>query len=195
MKLNNFIHEDYIADLNICDGLIKWFHSNKKYHHKGALGSTDGTIEVDIKKKHSTDISFNIEESAEVAVVADYNKELQIILDRYLEIYHFASMVDTFKIVETVNIQYYKPTEGYRTFHSERTSKAYDMMRYLVFQTYLNTVEDAGETEFFYQQYKCKAVKGKTLIWPVNWTHSHRGIVSPTEDKYIITGWYSFDNI
>ena len=78
MKLNNFIHEDYIADLNICDGLIKWFHSNKKYHHKGAFGSVDGTPEVDIKKKHSTDISFDIEEAAEVAVVAAYNKELQI---------------------------------------------------------------------------------------------------------------------
>ena len=190
--MNNFIHEDYIADVNICDGLIKWFHSNKEYHHKGALGSVDGTPEVDIKKKHSTDFSFDYEKNSIAGVVASYNKELQIILDRYLEIYHFASMVDAFKIVEPVNIQHYKPTEGYRTFHSERTSKPYDMMRYLVFQTYLNTVEDAGETEFFYQQYKCKAVKGKTLIWPVDWTHTHRGIVSPTEDKYLITGWFSF---
>ena len=128
-------------------------------------------------------------------MVADYNKELQIILNRYLDIYSFASKVDTFKIVEDVNIQHYKPTEGYRTFHCERTSKIIYMMRYLVFQTYLNTVEDGGETEFFYQQYKCKAVKGKTLIWPVDWTHTHRGIVSPTEDKYIITGWFSFDSI
>ena len=67
------------------------------------------------------------------------------------------------------------------------------LCRHLVFQTYLNTVEDGGETEFIYQQYKCKAVKGKTLIWPADWTHSHRGIISPTEDKYIITGWYTFD--
>ena len=195
VKLNNFIHEDYIADVNICDELIKWYHRNKKYHYKGALGSDSAGYEVDIKKKHSTDFSFDNDKNATTGVVADYNKELQIILNRYLDIYSFASKVDTFKIVEDVNIQHYKPTEGYRTFHCERTSKVLDMMRYLVFQTYLNTVEDGGETEFFYQQYKCKAVKGKTLIWPVDWTHTHRGIVSPTEDKYIITGWFSFDSI
>ncbi len=176
--MNNFIHEDYIADLNICDGLIKWFHSNKKYHHKGAFGSVDGTPEVDIKKKHSTDISFDIEEAAEVAVVAAYNKELQIILDRYLEIYHFASMVDTFKIVETVNIQHYKPTEGYRTFHSERTSKAYDMMRYLVFQTYL-----------FLPFFLLLAVKRKQhqMIFSL-------GLLNTRDRKYL-TGWHAMPAI
>ena len=190
--MNNFIHEDYIADVNICDGLIKWYHRNKKYHYKGVLGSESGGKEIDITRKHSTDFSFENEKTATVGVVDAYNKELQIILNRYLDIYSFANKVDPFKIIERVNIQHYKPTEGYRTFHCERGSKTRYLMRYLVFQTYLNTVEDGGETEFFYQQYKCKAVKGKTLIWPVDWTHTHRGIVSPTEDKYIITGWYSF---
>jgi len=34
--------------------------------------------------------------------------------------------------------------------------------------------------------------KGLTLIWPADWTHHHRGVVSPTQEKYIITGWFSF---
>ena len=34
--------------------------------------------------------------------------------------------------------------------------------------------------------------KGLTLIWPADWTHVHRGIVSASEEKYIITGWFSF---
>ena len=58
--------------------------------------------------------------------------------------------------------------------------------------TYLNDVDDGGETEFLYQDVKTKAVKGKTVIFPVEWTHTHRGIPSPTQDKYIITGWFSF---
>ena len=189
VKLSNFIHEDYIADLNICDELIEWFHANKKMHRTGAFKKG-----IDDKQKMSRDFSFNFdEESNKEKVVASYGVELQTILERFLQINSFANQVEPFGIKETVNIQYYKPYGGYRALHCERAGVKTTMARHLVFQTYLNTVEDGGETEFFYQQYKCKAVKGKTLIWPVDWTHSHRGIVSPTEEKYIITGWYSFE--
>ena len=51
---------------------------------------------------------------------------------------------------------------------------------------------DAGETEFFHQKIKVKPQKGLTIIWPAEWTHTHRGIVSPTQTKYIMTGWYNF---
>ena len=57
---------------------------------------------------------------------------------------------------------------------------------------YLNDVEDEGETEFYYQKLKVKPKKGLTLIWPADWTHTHRGIPSKTQEKYIATGWYSF---
>ena len=193
--MNNFIHEDYIADVNICDELIKWFHSNKKFHISGGVwGKEEPYIDPMVKK--STDLSFNLDKNMKkVKAVASYNHELAIILERYLAGYQFANKVEAFRINESVNIQYYKPNEGYRQFHGERDGNKLTIKRHLVFQTYLNTVEDGGETEFFYQQYKCKAVKGKTLIWPVDWTHTHRGIVSPTQDKYIITGWYSFDQI
>ena len=58
--------------------------------------------------------------------------------------------------------------------------------------TYLNDVSDGGETEFFHQKLKVKPVKGKTVLWPTDFTHLHRGITSPTEDKYIATGWFNF---
>jgi len=59
--------------------------------------------------------------------------------------------------------------------------------------TYLNDVDDAGQTEFFYQQVKIKPIKGLTLFWPADWTHTHRGVTSLTQTKYITTGWYSFN--
>ena len=34
--------------------------------------------------------------------------------------------------------------------------------------------------------------KGLTVIWPSEWTFTHRGIKAVKEDKYIITGWYVF---
>jgi hypothetical protein len=58
--------------------------------------------------------------------------------------------------------------------------------------TYLNDVTDDGETEFYYQQVKFQPKKGLTVIWPADWTHTHRGIASMTQDKYIVTGWYNF---
>jgi hypothetical protein len=58
--------------------------------------------------------------------------------------------------------------------------------------TYLNDVTDQGETEFFHQQIKIKPQKGLTVIWPADWTYTHRGIPSPTQEKFIITGWLSF---
>ena len=36
------------------------------------------------------------------------------------------------------------------------------------------------------------AKKGKTLIWPTDFTHTHRGVISLSKEKYIITGWLSF---
>jgi hypothetical protein len=31
--------------------------------------------------------------------------------------------------------------------------------------------------------------KGLTLIWPADWTFTHRGVPSPTQEKIITTGW------
>ena len=58
--------------------------------------------------------------------------------------------------------------------------------------TYLNDVEKGGGTEWIHQKLKVKPEKGKTVIWPAEWTHTHRGIVAPKETKYIATGWYGY---
>ena len=63
--------------------------------------------------------------------------------------------------------------------------------RHLVFMTYLNDVPDGG-TEWYYQQRYVPAQRGYTVIWPADWTFHHRGRVSNTEEKMIITGWFNF---
>jgi len=57
--------------------------------------------------------------------------------------------------------------------------------------TYLNDVDEGG-TEFKNQKIKLPARKGLTTIWPTDWTHTHRGVISKTQDKYIITGWFNY---
>ena len=58
--------------------------------------------------------------------------------------------------------------------------------------TYLNDVIDGGETEWYYQNIKIKPERGLTVIWPSDWTFTHRGNTSPTQTKYIATGWFNF---
>ena len=86
-----------------------------------------------------------------------------------------------------------KPGEGFLKFHFENQYPKLHT-RHLVFMTYLNNVDKGGETEFLYQNVKFKPKKGLTLIWPTDWTHTHRGCPCK-KTKYIITGWYGFQNI
>ncbi len=58
--------------------------------------------------------------------------------------------------------------------------------------TYLNDIKEGGETEWYYQKLKVKPKKGLTVIWPADWTFTHRGITAKKEHKYIITGWINF---
>ena len=70
------------------------------------------------------------------------------------------------------------------------------MKRVLAWMFYLNTVTDDGGTYFDNYDLTLNAVEGRCVIWPAYWTHMHRGIVSKTESKYIVTGWFSFiDNV
>ena len=55
---------------------------------------------------------------------------------------------------------------------------------------YLNTVTDKGGTEFPYQHIITPAIKGNLIIWPAEFTHPHRGVISPTQKKCIVTGWF-----
>jgi len=89
-------------------------------------------------------------------------------------------------------VQKTEPGQGYHIWHCESSTRAFSN-RILAWTLYLNDVEDGGETEFYYQKLKVKPRKGLTLIWAADWTHTHRGIPSPTEEKYIITGWFNYN--
>ena len=56
--------------------------------------------------------------------------------------------------------------------------------------TYLNDVPDGG-TMFKYQKIITPAKKGSTVIWPAGFTHTHKGQISHTKEKFIVTGWWS----
>tara|TARA_B100000287_G_C20277909_1_gene640763 strand:- start:44 stop:628 length:585 start_codon:yes stop_codon:yes gene_type:complete len=180
--METFIHETMLDDISICDGLIDYHNNSIEYKNKGSTLSGMG------KDKISTDVP--IYPGSHHATVAMYIQELFGIVGGYLENYGISDKI-RLTMKEPINLQHYAPNEGFFAWHFERSCYQ-SHQRALVFMTYLNDVNDGGETEFHFQKQKIKPVKGKTVIWPTDFTHLHRGVTSPTEHKYIATGWFSF---
>lgn len=185
--MEKFIYKYYIKDKNLCDRLIDYHRLNSEYKFAGSVGKG---VDEDVKK--SIDVTFfNCSNHPDIL---SYFKELQVGIDNYFSKYKLTGYIKTDL---GSNIQYYPPGGGFKVWHWERDG-AHNFRgeitynRCLVFMTYLNDVTDGGETEWYYQKVKVKPRKGLTVIWPSDFTHLHRGIVSPTQEKYIVTGWFVF---
>lgn len=169
----------------ICDDMISYFNNNKNKWIEGATG-VDHRIDKNVKD--SFDMSISRENDEEP--LKNYKNYLDKIFKLYQKKYSELKLYERWDITDRYNIQYYKKNGGFKIWHSERMAGE---NRLLVFMTYLNTVKDGG-TAFKYQQLIAPAEKGLTLIWPSDWTHTHKGIVSETTEKYIVTGWTGFKN-
>lgn len=93
----------------------------------------------------------------------------------------------------TINLQKYaRGSGGYHHWHSEiypQNASCDSLHRVLLWMVYLNDVDEGGETEFLYQARKIAPKKGRLVIAPAGFTHTHRGNVAASGDKYIATSW------
>lgn len=186
----SFILDYQIDDPSICDDLVYHFQTSER-KRPGTTFTPSGEIIIDKNFKDSVDVPIYPDDQNEI--FGRYVGELQKAVDHYISAYPECNLASPWQITETVAIQYYPPGGGYKTYHAERCVPDFPQTtRHLVWMTYLNDVTDSGETEFYFQKIKVKPKKGLTIIWPADWTHTHRGIPSLTEEKYIITGWFNF---
>lgn len=95
-----------------------------------------------------------------------------------------------------LNLQKYnRGVGGYHHWHSEiypRESNCETLHRVLLFMFFLNTVDEGGETEFYYQNRSISPQAGSMVIAPAGFTHTHKGQVPVSHDKYIVTSWILF---
>jgi hypothetical protein len=183
---NSFIAGWVFDDITICDQLIDYHkHSPNKI-----VGQTGIIGEMRVNKYHKDSLDVQLKDPE---LFNEYNRCLQLVADQYIKKYSYCDFYSKWGVTELIQIQQYPPGGGFHAWHTERTSAMTpNASRHLVFMTYLNDVADAGETEWYYQKIKIQPRKGLTVIWPGDWTHTHRGVTSPTEEKYIITGWFNF---
>jgi hypothetical protein len=185
-ETHSFIAGWYHEDTSICNDLIHYFDIAE---HRGPGKSYFGNERVvDLSKKHSFDCIIT-----DINMRNRYTNYLQQFVNLYIKKYPWCNGYEPWTIVEDILIQHYPPGGAFFSWHTERGNMNV-LDRHLVFMTYLNDVSDQGETEFYHQNIKVKPEKGLTLIWPADWTFTHRGIPSPSQEKYIVTGWFNFVN-
>ena len=180
---NTFIGGWYFPH-SICDGLIEVFKKNKANQAAGVVGPP---LRIDLDEKASTEVA--IEPTYDDPSFINYRAYLEHAIHLYENKYPELEDFSKFGMKECCQIQRYKPSEGFKKWHFERSSK--NENRCLVFMTYLNDDPDAG-THFKYQDLTTPAEKGLTLIWPTDFTHTHKGQITKKHEKYILTGWLGY---
>ena len=187
-KHTDFIWGDFI-DEKVVEGLhFFWNNQNFLEFYAGQV-YTGGETYVDKEYKDSTDLHIPV--NLRIPEIQNYMVALQGVLNKYIERFPFSEL-SRFEVKEPLSMQSYPVGGGFKQWHTERAnSSPGNVYRHLVFMTYLNDVPDGG-TEWYHQDKYVPAKKGYTVIWPSDWTHFHKGRVSNTLEKLIITGWFSF---
>ena len=185
-----WIKEYTIEKPAICDELIKGF---KRTRRLGLTRPGTSAKGVDKAWKNSEDASltcFPYEVYAKT--VRAYRGHVTACLGDYMrEFPVLGEASDKLGFLEPPQMQYYQPGGAFHGAHYE--ASGLDLgHRVLAFQTFLNDIAEGGGTYFTYQDHLVTPARGKTLIWPAGFTHTHKGQVAPREEKYIITGWISF---
>ena len=206
MNKDHIIHLPGFLDRVSCQSLIDIFESVDEYHEDGRAG---GKVSYDIKKCTETQFRFLSDENfkfyplprrmaCEVTKVPLYTgvNFINCLIDgieKYAQEYPFLDAIPQTRIFNTFKVQKYNPDECYSALHCESMGASLD--RVLAWMIYLNDVTEGGETEFPSQNKKFQPRCGDVLFWPAHFTHPHRGIVSKTQVKYIVTGWTVYTKV
>ena len=113
----SFIGAWYLPDVQVCDELIEFFkQSDKKRPGMIAEGIVDKSTE------DSIDVVVPFKDFRVLPVMRRYLDMLMEVVRAYVDKYPRSAETVNWFITEDINLQYYKPGSGYRTWHAERTS-------------------------------------------------------------------------
>jgi prolyl 4-hydroxylase len=184
----NFIGCWNLENNDLCKNIINFFENNLDLQNEGVTGDGKNTA---IKKTTDININPNLLDNLKFEPLKLYIDELYKCFLDYQDQWPF--LKNNIKTVDipTFNIQKYSEGDHFAHVHSERCSLN-TLHRVFAWMTYLNDVDDGGQTNFTHYDIKFKPETGKTLIWPAEWTHAHAGEILKSGKKYIVTGWMNF---
>lgn len=188
----NFIEcSSYKIPKEVCECFITLFENNKSLHVKGKVIGDNFSENSLIKKCTEIPLDSSFFEKEEWNIPLQiFGNTLNMAAGEYVKKFPYLNTIAKWAPFEGFNFQRYLPSEGFYQIHSEVPCKEVSN-RMLTWMVYLNDVKDGG-TYFDNQNYISEAECGKILLWPPYWTHTHKGIISNTETKYILTGWFVY---
>ena len=172
----------WFISTKICDELVSYYNEFKLHTEPGLVSNNN---QVTIRKKFKDSLDLKINSDNFDKEILEYRKVLQKVIKLYAKKYPEVDEFSKFNF-QTANIQKYPKNGGFKKWHFERGNNL-NSSRVLVFMTYLNNIKKGG-TMFKYQDIITPSKKGLTLIWPTDFTHTHKGQIVDKE-KMIITGW------
>lgn len=166
-------HPDYADDLRtICDMTTRYALEYFKKYHFALIAP------VALKVKHpKTGEPVNLTHENFDEVVAGNEQA-------YMQLLYRLGPIQAQK--------YLKNHGNYNYWHCEvfpEKNSVEALHRSLLFMFYLNDVDEGGTTDFYYQQRSIQPKRGRMVIAPGYFTHTHRGTVPVSNDKYILTSW------
>ena len=170
---------------NLCSEIIKFFKDNNNLQKQGITSSGKN---LNVKSRIDISINPNDLKNSKFKILKKYISELHKCYTDYQNQWPFLKTTFVELNIGRFNIGEYSPGDHFAKLHSERTS-IHSLHNLFAWMTYLNDVEDGGNTSFDHYGLKIKPETGKTLIWPAEWTHAHSGEILKSGKKYIITGW------
>ncbi len=153
----------------------------------------NGLITKEEKSFHKTDhysINFNNDVSYNILSGDNLSMEFLPKIKEYVDDYlkKFSVLGQEKLLIYDTKAKKIPIGGGFHSWHYENTGLQVSA-RKLVIQLYLNTIEEGGETEFLYINKRIKAEKGRLIIFPAAFTHTHRGNPPIGQDKYIVSTW------
>ena len=182
-----FLYRRDILDNNQCLEIVKEFWKNKNLHKNV---NTSNKVSTDLQCKFS-EKNTRILLSKSINYISD---ALTIAINDYTKLYpQTKKLYLDWGLYDNFNLQFYQPHQGFGDYHCENLGKDYSdsNTRFLVWTIYLSNTLDGG-TEFLHQNHIEKCKMGKVIIFPADWTFTHRSQISTTHCKLIATGWLNY---
>ena len=142
---------------------------------------TDGNIEhFTLNMAHEYDLP------AWSWVCANINDNMQKCVNHYLK--EFKPLGNNRFLINDFKIKKIPEGCGFHNWHFE-DNNIQNANRYFVIQIYLNEEFEGGETEYLYFNKRIKPKRGRLIIFPCAFTHTHRGNPPIGGTKYIASTW------
>jgi hypothetical protein len=169
--MSNFILvKDDILNSDECNLIINYFKN------KTELETKNGINYAHFEQKDFENFFF-------------LREKIVFLLEEYLKIYPQVNYITRF-VLNEFKFKHFKPNNYFKKWHSEHSLE--NNKRVLCLQIYLS--EHNCGTEF-YDGFTVLSKKGRGMMFPAYFTHTHRGQLCPDfKDRYILGGYSNFSD-